>query len=152
MPMSFCNASADCEDLPWVARCEGTWQCKSHVCTPSCIGEETAPALVVDESMSGQTVTAELGQIVEVRLEGNPTASYAWHLVASSKSLPVVESRFIPASSAAVGSGGVYSFTFKPDQLAAGGTHTARFALYRPWEGLQQAERTFVITIKVKKN
>jgi inhibitor of cysteine peptidase len=107
--------------------------------------------ITVTETKNGKTITARVGDTVDVRLGGNPTTGYEWQAVLYSKSLPIADSQYIPDTPVTIGSGGTYSFVFQPNALAAGGKHTAKFAYYRSWEGPEAAIRTFSITIKVPK-
>jgi predicted secreted protein len=106
--------------------------------------------ITITEAKNGKTVTARVGDTVEVRLAGNPTTGYQWKVVSQSKSLPIASQKYIPGQPAQVGSGGVYSFVLKPDLLAAGGKHLTSFAYYRSWEGVASAIKLFSVTISVK--
>jgi inhibitor of cysteine peptidase len=103
----------------------------------------------IDETMDNQTITASVGDKIEVRLEGNPTTGYDWKAVSYSRSLPVSHSDYIPMDPTFVGSGGTYVFTIVPDQFASGGSHTIKFAYFRSWEGEDKALKTFTINIDV---
>jgi predicted secreted protein len=114
--------------------------------------------ITVTEAQNGQTITAQVGDTVDIRLWGNPTTGYAWNVVASSKSLPVTSESYIPdqtcknnSSKCLVGSGGTYSFILQPTFLAAGGKHVTQLAYYRSWEGPAAAINTFSVTISVPK-
>jgi inhibitor of cysteine peptidase len=110
----------------------------------------TPKTIVVTEKKNGKTVTARVGDTVDVQLSGNPTTGYQWFVVSYSRDLPVANQEYIPSQPIMTGSGGIFSFQFKPDLLAAGAKHTAKFAYYRPWMGVDSAIQTFSITIKVK--
>ncbi|MBI3270069.1 MAG: protease inhibitor I42 family protein [Planctomycetes bacterium] len=103
---------------------------------------------VIDGSMNGKTIEAKVGDTLKVRLDGNPTTGYSWKATQSSRSLPASAPKYT-ASSSAVGSGGVFTFTIKPDRFSAGGTHHFKFAYFRPWEGADHAAKTFSLTVHV---
>lgn len=108
-------------------------------------------ATVVDDSMDGRTISAHVGDTIEVRLAGNPTTGYSWKTVRSSRSLPVASATYEPTSHDPhlMGGGGTFIFTIKPDRFSAGGTHHFKFACFRPWEGESHATKTFTLTVKV---
>jgi len=115
--------------------------------------DEARPAktFIVTEAKNGKTLTARVGDTVDVRLGGNPTTGYSWECVSGcSRSFPVVES-YLEDEPQLIGSGGTFSFVFKPDYFAAGKSHALTFAYYRPFEGVNKAIKTFKLTIKVPK-
>ena len=115
--------------------------------------DTASTTVTITEAQNGQTVTAQVGDTVDIRLAGNPTTGYAWEVVAYSKSLPVTSQTYIPDPTCkkCVGSGGTYSFILQPTFLAAGGKHVTRLAYYRSWEGPASAINTFSVTINVPK-
>jgi predicted secreted protein len=105
----------------------------------------------VTAAKDGKTVTARVGDTVQVRLEGNPTTGYQWRAVSYSKSCPVSDpdGAYLPSAPQTIGSGGTYVFTIKPDLLAKGGTFHFQFAYYRSWEDVSDAIKTFAFDLKV---
>jgi predicted secreted protein len=108
-----------------------------------------AQNIVVDSTMTGKTVKANVGDTVEVRLPGNPTTGYQWECLNPSKSLPLADEAYTADLPQLTGSGGTYSFFFKPDGFAHGKSFTIRFAYFRSWEGQAAAIENFSITLKV---
>jgi predicted secreted protein len=79
----------------------------------------------VDQSMNGQVVQAAPGDMLIVRLEGNPSAGKKWTYLSSDSRLPKTVERF--SANVKLGGGGVYVFIFKMGIFAPGESMKANF-------------------------
>lgn len=88
----------------------------------------TPKEVVVDRGAAGSTVALRRGQLLTIRLVGNPTTGYQWERVAGGEPVltPQGEPRYLPESGR-VGAGGTYSFTF----LATGSGSAELSFVYR---------------------
>jgi len=100
--------------------------------------------VIVDESSDGGTAQVTQGQVLVVRLPGNPTTGYTWTISEAPEFLVPLGDPTFEASSEALGAGGVVSLRFAPEGV---GTGTLTLAYRRPWETDQPAERTFTLTV-----
>jgi inhibitor of cysteine peptidase len=100
------------------------------------------------EADAGSTVELRTGDRLSVRLTGNPTAGYSWELAAVDTHVlsPASEPGF-QASSAAIGSGGVFAFEF---EAAASGRTDLRMVYRRPWEKRRRPAQTFAVNVTVE--
>ena len=109
----------------------------------------TAPSVALTKADNEKTVSLVVGQILGVRLEGNPTTGYRWveQSGAGKELVRVGDPQFIrPADTEGrVGAGG--HFLFKYMGIAAGKI-TLTFNYARPWERDKPAER-FTVTVDV---
>jgi inhibitor of cysteine peptidase len=99
------------------------------------------------EADAGKTVELRTGDRLSVSLMGNPTAGYSWELTTVDRHVlaPAGEPAY-HASSAALGSGGVFAFEF--EAVAAGQT-ALRLVYRRPWEKRRRAVQTFALNVTV---
>jgi inhibitor of cysteine peptidase len=97
---------------------------------------------------AGSTVELRTGDRLSVRLMGNPTTGYSWEVAAVDAQVltPASEPGF-QASSAAIGSGGVFAFEF---QAAGAGQTSLRLVYRRPWEKRRRPTRTFAVNVRVE--
>jgi predicted secreted protein len=133
----------------------------SHGCGSSgLVGQSTTcclpaqPAPTVHELNKGHdktTVQVEAGDLIRIKLAGNPTTGYQWKLDPAS-SLPLDKETYVPDQpTLCCGYGGIYTFELSvPKTAAAGSTFALHFDYYRPWEGTSQAIDTFDLELKVK--
>jgi inhibitor of cysteine peptidase len=100
------------------------------------------------EADAGSTVTLRAGDRLSVHLAGNPTAGYAWEVAAvDARVLAPAGEPGYQASSAAIGSGGVFAFEFE----AAAAGHTALRLIYRrPWEKHHRRAQAFAVNVTVE--
>ena len=101
-----------------------------------------------DEDSNGQTVTLKSGETLRLKLRGNPTTGYTWHLGDFDSS--VLEQSGDPAYQAdtlLTGSGGTYTYEFK---AAGSGTVTLDFSYSRSWEEGTPPYKTFTLTVVVE--
>jgi inhibitor of cysteine peptidase len=98
---------------------------------------------------AGSTVDLQIGDIVLISLEGNPSTGYSWNVVQGD--LAVVrlagEPTFAPASSA-LGAGGTLTYRFEAQDT---GQTTLELAYDRPFEPDTPPLQTFAITVRVSK-
>jgi inhibitor of cysteine peptidase len=97
----------------------------------------------------GSTMTAHVGDVVNVVLAGNPSTGYSWHPVITEADTAILEQQGKPEYEAdpheeRVGSGGIYTFSFK---ILAVGEAQLKLEYRRPWEHKPAAE-TFSIMVK----
>lgn len=108
----------------------------------------SSAAVKLDEQGNGQSVELKAGQKLTVSLAGNPTTGYSWEV--SEIDPAVVELVGEPdykTDSKMLGSGGVYTFTFK---AAAAGTTNLKLIYHRSWEEGVDPEKVYEVTLNVK--
>jgi inhibitor of cysteine peptidase len=109
------------------------------------------PAVKLDVADDGKTVSAIIGQKIEISLEGNITTGYSWQVgeLGGKAVVSLGEPAYVTRQHAPgmVGVGG--TFTFELAAVAAG-TAKLRLIYVRPWEKDQPPEKTFTVTIKVQ--
>jgi len=99
------------------------------------------------EADAGRAVELRAGDRLSISLEGNPTTGYSWELATvDARVLTPVGQPGYQASSAAIGSGGVFAFEF--EAVAAGQTDL-RLVYRRPWEKRRSAQ-TFRVNVTVE--
>ncbi len=79
------------------------------------------------------SLTAEKGSTVTIRVEGNPSTGYGWEASEISPNLTLIEKRFEDTRKdpQLLGAPGIYVFTFK---ALDSGTGSVRLDYLRPWE------------------
>jgi len=94
------------------------------------------------------SVTLNVGDTLQVTLQGNPTTGYQWEVSSVDTSILKMsgEPQFTPASPA-VGSGGNVVFLF--DAIAAGQTKL-EIIYHRPFEQNVPPVQTFTLSVTVK--
>jgi len=112
-----------------------------------------APALKADVTVgpdsNGKQVSLRVGQVLAVKLPGNPTTGFAWKLAELEGGAlvalgdPAFERS--PAKAKAVGVGGTTTARFRAVEE---GTCVVRLDYGRPWE--KEPERAFAVTIEVR--
>jgi len=108
----------------------------------------SSAAVELDAQENGQSVEVASGDKFTITLEGNPTTGYSWEV--SEFDQAVVELVGEPdykTDSKMIGSGGVYTFTFK---AAAAGTTNLKLIYHRSWEEDVEPEKVYEVTLKVK--
>lgn len=94
------------------------------------------------DSDNGKTITLKSGDTFTIRLDENPTTGYSWNMTADD-GLQIVNDRYIPGASQAIGSGGYHEWTVK---AVKNGTHKVSGVYKRPWETLAGNEQRFSMT------
>lgn len=89
------------------------------------------------------------GDILEISLEGNPTTGYTWDIIELDTDILNLQGEAeYTASSDALGSGGIMTFTF----LVSGtGIGRLQMVYHRPWEEDTEPLKSFNVTIDIKK-
>ena len=107
----------------------------------------SAAAVELDATENGQSVEVASGEKITITLEGNPTTGYSWEV--SEIDAAVAELAGEPdykTDSKMLGSGGVYTFTFK---AIAPGTTSIKLIYHRSWEDAEP-EKVYEVTLNVK--
>lgn len=111
-------------------------------------GPADAPTYTLDEEDDGSTLTVEVGDIIDVVLEGNPTTGYGWTVDLSAEDAAILEQvgepTYVPDSEL-IGAGGTFTFRFR---ALAVGEATLVLNYARPWESVPPL-KTFSVTIAV---
>ena len=104
--------------------------------------------IVLDEADDGSLKAIKIGDIVIVKLRGNPSGGYLWEMTDTLKEdvlEPLGEDEFVPDDPTVCGSSGVWKFRFR---AVASGTTTIEFVYGRPWE--EEVLDTFSVIIFVQ--
>jgi inhibitor of cysteine peptidase len=106
-----------------------------------------APSVMLTQNATGSTVSLVPGQIVTVSLPGSGSTGYTWEVVPGIESILLKQGdpQFVPDSNA-VGSAGVYTFTF---EAIAAGTGSLNLIYHRPWETDVAPLQTFQVSVVV---
>lgn len=108
--------------------------------------------LKLTETDNGKAFSVKTGDTVEVAIAGNPTTGYEWIADLSSDDVAVLEPAGDPvyqpdtADETVVGSGGIYTFTFK---AVAAGEATLRLVYERSFEDVEPIQ-TFEVAVTVE--
>jgi inhibitor of cysteine peptidase len=124
------------------------------IAAAACGGSASGSSNVIKltDADNGKTVSAKVGDQVEVILAGNPTTGYAWTVTMTDADKAVLEQQgdgvytATSTDSSVVGSGGTYTFTFK---AIAKGTANPKFDYARSFESNPPAQ-TFTATVNVQ--
>ena len=106
------------------------------------------PVLTIDETSNGRTLEAALGQTVEICLQENPTAGFRWRLAQAGGPVGTLLRDAFEPGRQAPGQPGIHRWQFK---VEAAGSGLVRFVYRRSWEDDAAAERSFTVTLSVKK-
>lgn len=95
----------------------------------------------------GRTITLKSGGTLIIELEGNPTTGFSWEVQAVDDAVlaPQGDPQYTASETGLVGSGGVFTFTFK---AASKGETTLQLVYHRSWEKVAPAD-TFDVTVVV---
>jgi len=103
--------------------------------------------LLLTEQDNNTTVTARVGDTIEVLLAENPSTGYRWEVaVLDSSVLGAGESRFSPAAGA-IGAGGTRHMAFP---VRDAGTGRIELVLRRNWEPVGAAIQRWSVTVDVR--
>lgn len=111
----------------------------------------SAETVEVNEDNDGGQIELELGRILVVTLESNPSTGYRWELVENNESIlkQFGQSEFKPSETSdppMVGAGGWEIFRFK---AVSAGQMTLKLVYHRSWEEGVEPLKTFSIQIVV---
>lgn len=114
--------------------------------------EGEAERIGLDASYDDQEIEVEVGELLVVTLESNPTTGFGWQLSGSFDEglLALIDSRYEPGENTEqgmVGAGGSEVWTFKA--LATGETKIS-LEYSRPWESDEEAIQAFEIAVTIK--
>jgi len=108
----------------------------------------SAATVKLGEQDNGQSVDVASGDKITITLEGNPTTGYSWEVSAIDPAMvELVGEPDYKSDSKALGSGGVYTFTFK---AAGAGTTNIKLVYHRSWEEDVEPAKVFEVTLNVK--
>ena len=102
----------------------------------------------ISEENTGETINMQVGDILKVTLEGNPTTGYGWVVVSTDKQIlkQVGDEEFEPASGA-LGSSGKISLFFG---AMSKGRQELKLIYKRPWEVGVAPIAMFEVTVIVE--
>lgn len=107
--------------------------------------------LTLTKAADGTSVQVEVGQVIEISLEGNPTTGYSWEAKETGEPTlnPQGEPAYVQAETGAtlVGGGGTYTFTYVG---AEAGTATLELIYHRSWETDVAPLETFTLEVTVQ--
>ena len=110
--------------------------------------QKALPVLTIDETSDGQTLETALGQTVEICLKENPTAGFRWRMAQAGEPVSTLLRDAFEPGRQAPGQPGIHRWQFK---VVAPGSGPIRFVYRRSWEDDAAAERSFTVTLSVKK-
>jgi len=95
----------------------------------------------------GRTITLGGDDTLIIELEGNPTTGFSWEVEAVDDAVlaPQGDAGYTASETGLVGSGGVFSFTFK---AASRGETALQLVYHRSWENVAPAD-AFGVTVVV---
>lgn len=106
------------------------------------------PAEKLKEADNGKTIDLKAGETFTVSLEGNPTTGYSWEVAAIEPALvELVSEPDYKSDSMLIGSGGVFTFTFK---AVSAGSSGVRLIYHRAWEEDVAPLEMFEVQVNVK--
>ena len=111
-------------------------------------GSVLAKNVIITKSSNHKTVVLNHDDTLQVALKGNPSTGFSWDVVANNDSvLTLSEVSFEPFRSGVIGSGGTYSFTFRP--MKSGKSHL-KMTYERPWQKEKPPHSTFKVLVKIR--
>ena len=112
---------------------------------------EDSGAAVLTQDMDGSTVDVNKGDNIIVRLPGNPSTGYGWHVYYTDRSFGYPSSEnFVPDEPEAIGGGGMMELTWRTDGYFANvGQHDVLLVYSRDGD-LDNFENIFSFTANIK--
>jgi inhibitor of cysteine peptidase len=101
----------------------------------------------LDEHASGTEISLRTGDVVELRLQENPTTGYKWHFKAQGYPVYAVVAENYIAGGAAPGAGGTRHWQIR---AIAAGTAQIELIHARHWETEAPPAQTFTMTIRAE--
>ncbi len=99
------------------------------------------------QAHDGQTVFANVGNVLAIELPSNPSSGYSWALMPlDSALLELLDTRFV-ATRDVPGSGGLQAWTVR---AVAGGRARISLKHWRPWEGESSVIGRFAIDVAIR--
>lgn len=130
---------------------------KAGVLTGKLPGDEDAPepppvngTVEVSAKNNGQTVTADVGNLVRITLESNPSTGYNWELRDFDYGAAIFNSSDLVARKSGNVLMGAPGDTVIILQAVAPGTQQITAVYRRPWEAPDQVAATFSFQLEVK--
>lgn len=130
---------------------------KAGVLTGKLPGDEDAPepppvngTVEVSAKNNGQTVTADVGNLVRITLESNPSTGYNWELRDFDYGAAIFNSSDLVARKSGNVLMGAPGDTVIVLQAVAPGTQQITAVYRRPWEAPDQVAATFSFQLEVK--
>jgi len=114
---------------------------------PGSLLSHATDIVVVTEADSGKQVFAQVGQIIELRLDANPSTGYMWDLTSLDGTALVVADRFFQSFSGQVGADGTETIRLRALRTAK---MYLNLAYHRSWETGKAPLRTFSIDLLVR--
>jgi predicted secreted protein len=117
----------------------------------SSVGAATS-TLKLGQTDDGKTFSVKVGDTIQVVIPGNPTTGYEWTAALADKDAALIQQLGEPQYAAnntdenLVGSGGIYTLTFK---AVAKGQATLKLAYARSFESVQPVQ-TFTATLNIE--
>jgi inhibitor of cysteine peptidase len=129
----------------------GTNSANNYQMLPIISGKVTK--LILDASADGTTQELEMGEVMSITLEANPSTGYGWFATSTNPDVlaqlgePVYQEPTSDSATPILGAAGVDTFIF---QAADTGTATITLVYKRGWETDVAPEKTITITVNVK--
>ncbi|MCW3474146.1 protease inhibitor I42 family protein [Limobrevibacterium gyesilva] len=104
--------------------------------------------LTIAEAASGQTVDLPVGQVIELRLQENPTTGFRWHFEKRGEPVCKLADDFLerPEGATVPGQGGTHVWRIEGVQP---GTCDMALAYTRAWDPGSKPAATFSVRIRV---
>lgn len=118
--------------------------------TAPVVATPAAAGVTLTEADAGREVQVEVGEVLQVQLDGTPGTGYTWEV--SNSNEDVLESGGQPTfaeptlETPRVGAAGVYTFSFT---ARTAGQAELTFDYLRPWEASTPPAKTVAFTIQV---
>lgn len=106
----------------------------------------SAAEITFDDKVCGTSQNLTIGDLLEVRLPGNPTTGYSWQAVTVPAQLRQQGEPVHHSDSQLIGAGGISSFKFS---VAEAGGGSLDLAYRRPWEKEAQPARSCRIQLQI---
>ncbi|MBU1111058.1 protease inhibitor I42 family protein [Patescibacteria group bacterium] len=116
--------------------------------TENATDTETKSTVILDGNHTGQQVTLQVGQILEINLPANPSTGYTWELSNNFDGhvlIQVGEAQFQPQSNL-IGASGTTTLQF---EAVSKGKITLSLIYHRPWETETEPQNTFTSPVIV---
>ncbi len=106
-------------------------------------------AIDLDSANNGAALDVSVNQILNIKLDSNPTTGYKWNLVTppDERILKLLSSKYNAPTGGALGAGGRETWQF---QAVGRGTTALKLAYSRPFEPNTPPAKEFSLTVNVK--